>query len=112
VIATHLVPQQSGRVPSCELKLGLTDAASSTVLTEHFRSQAETCHQMAEITVNPFKQGWLELAAEWTNLAHEAEAKAQLERQSHDHTRQVVVRDFDRVDSRFTREVIFAIYIR
>jgi hypothetical protein len=57
----------------------LTDAASSTVLTEHFRSQAETCHQMARISVNPFKQVWLELAAEWTKLAQEAEAKARKE---------------------------------
>jgi hypothetical protein len=36
---------------------------------------------MARITVNPFKQGWLEFAAEWTKLAQETEAKAQLERQ-------------------------------
>jgi hypothetical protein len=63
------------------MSLRLTDAASSTVLTEHFRSQAETCHQMAGITVNPFKQSWLDLAAEWTKLAQETEAKVQLERQ-------------------------------
>ena len=46
------------------VRLSLSDAASFAVLTEHFRSQVETCHQMAEITVNPFK--WLEFAAEWT----------------------------------------------
>jgi len=27
------------------------------------------------MTVSPFKEGWLELAAEWTNLARETEAK-------------------------------------
>jgi hypothetical protein len=26
------------------------------------------CHQMARMTVSPFKEGWLELAAEWTKL--------------------------------------------
>jgi len=63
------------------VRLRLTDAASFTVLTEHFRSQAETCHQMARITVNPFKQGWLEFAAEWTKLAQETEAKAEIDRE-------------------------------
>jgi len=61
------------------VRLSLSDAASFAVLTEHFRSQAETCHQMAQITMSPFKQGWLEFAAEWTKLAREAEAKARLE---------------------------------
>jgi hypothetical protein len=32
------------------------------------------------MTVRPFKEGWLELAAEWTKLARETEAKAALER--------------------------------
>jgi len=36
---------------------------------------------MAEITVNPFKQGWLEFAAEWTKLAEETEAKAEIDRE-------------------------------
>jgi len=31
---------------------------------------------MARITVNPIKQGWLDLAAEWTRLAREADAKS------------------------------------
>ena len=69
------------------VRLRLTDAASFTVLTEHFRSQAEICHQMARITVSPFKQGWLEFAAEWTKLARETKAKARL----------------NHVDSRFAR---------
>jgi len=30
------------------------------------------------MTVSPFKEGWLEFAAEWTNLAREQEAKAKL----------------------------------
>ena len=28
--------------------------------------------------MSPFKEGWLEFAAEWTNLAREQEAKAKL----------------------------------
>jgi hypothetical protein len=57
------------------MRLRLGDAASSPVLAEHFRAQAEMCHQMARITVSPFKEGWLEFAAEWTKLAQEAEAQ-------------------------------------
>jgi hypothetical protein len=30
---------------------------------------------MARMTVSPFKEGWLELAAEWTNLARETDPK-------------------------------------
>jgi hypothetical protein len=36
---------------------------------------------MALATVNPFKEGWLEFAAEWTKLAEETEVKAGLERE-------------------------------
>jgi hypothetical protein len=57
------------------MRLRLSDAASSPVLAEHLRAQAEMCHQMARITVSPFKEGWLEFAAEWTKLAQEAEAQ-------------------------------------
>jgi hypothetical protein len=32
--------------------------------------------QMALMTVSPFKEVWLELAAEWTKLAQEQEAEA------------------------------------
>jgi hypothetical protein len=46
---------------------------SSAVLAEHYRMQAEVCHQMARITVSPVKEVWLELAAEWTKLARERE---------------------------------------
>jgi len=63
------------------LRLCLSDAASFTVLAEHYRSQAQMCHRMALVTVNPFKDGWLEFAAEWTKLAEETEAKAALERE-------------------------------
>jgi hypothetical protein len=56
------------------MRLRLGDAASSHVLAEHFRAQADN-HQMARVTVSPFKEGWLELAAEWTKLAQEAEAQ-------------------------------------
>ena len=57
------------------MRLRLSDVAPSAVLAEHYRAQAELCHQMARMTVSPFKEGWLELAAEWTNLARETEAK-------------------------------------
>jgi hypothetical protein len=57
------------------MRLRLSDASTSAVLAEHYRTQAEVCRQMARTTVSPFKEGWLELAAEWTKLAREAEAK-------------------------------------
>jgi hypothetical protein len=63
------------------MRLCLSDAASFAALAEHYRSQAQMCRQMALATVNPFKEGWLQFAAEWTKLAAETEAKAQLERQ-------------------------------
>jgi hypothetical protein len=50
------------------MRLRLSDAATAAVLAEHYRTQAEMCHQMARMTVSPFKEGWLELAAEWTKL--------------------------------------------
>jgi hypothetical protein len=58
------------------MRLRLSDATTSAVLAEHYRAQAEMCHQMARMTVSPFKKGWLEFAAEWTNLAQEQEEKA------------------------------------
>jgi hypothetical protein len=57
------------------MKLRLSDAATFAVLAEHYRVQAETCHQMARLSVSPIKEGWLDLAAEWTKLAQETEAK-------------------------------------
>jgi len=66
---------------SLAMRLRLSDAASFAVLAEHYSSQAQLCHQMARVTVSPFKEGWLELAAEWTKLKREIEAKAALERQ-------------------------------
>ena len=62
------------------MRLRLTDAASFAVLAEHYTSQAQVCRQMALMTVSPFKEVWLDLAAEWTKLARETEAKAALER--------------------------------
>jgi len=62
------------------MRLRLTDAASFAVLAEHYGSQAQVCRQMALMTVSPFKEVWLDLAAEWTKLAQETEAKAALER--------------------------------
>ena len=63
------------------LRLCLSDAASFAVLAEHYRSQAQMCRQMALVTVNPLKGGWLEFAEEWMKLAVETEAKAELERE-------------------------------
>jgi hypothetical protein len=63
------------------MRLCLSDAASFAVLAEHYRSQAQMCRQMALVPVKPFKEGWLEFAAEWTKLAEETEAKAELERE-------------------------------
>jgi hypothetical protein len=58
------------------MRLRLSDVTTSAVLLEHYRAQAEMCHQMARMTVSPFKEGWLEFAAEWTKLAREQEEKA------------------------------------
>ena len=55
------------------MRVRLSDAASSAVLAEHYRTQAEVCHQMARMTLSPVKEVWLELAAEWTKLARERE---------------------------------------
>jgi hypothetical protein len=63
------------------MRLRLSDAATYAVLAEHYRAQADVCRQTALMAVSPFKEGWLELAAEWTKLAVEAGAKAELERQ-------------------------------
>jgi hypothetical protein len=60
------------------MRLRLSDAVTSAALAEHYRTQAEMCHQMARMTVSPFKEGWLEFADEWTKLARETEAKAAL----------------------------------
>jgi hypothetical protein len=60
------------------MKLRLSDAATSAVLAEHHRTQAMACNYMAPMTVSPFKEVWLGLAAGWTKLereAREAEAK-------------------------------------
>ena len=58
------------------MRLRLSDATTSAVLGEHYRVQAEMCHQMARMTGSPFKEGWLEFAAEWTKLAREQGEKA------------------------------------
>ena len=57
------------------MRLRLSDAVNPAVLVEHFGAQAEMCHQMARMAVSPFKEGWLEFAAEWTRLAQEQEEK-------------------------------------
>jgi hypothetical protein len=58
------------------MRLRLSDAATSAVLAEHYCTQAMACQQMALISVSPFREVWLELAAEWTKLAEEQEAQA------------------------------------
>ena len=60
------------------MRLRLSDAATSAFLAGHYRAQADMCQQMARMAMSPFKEGWLEFAAEWTNLAREQEAKAKL----------------------------------
>lgn len=57
------------------MKFRLSDAASFEFLVEHYRTQAEACHQMARMTLNPYKEVWLELAEEWTKLVRETEVK-------------------------------------
>jgi hypothetical protein len=61
------------------MRVRFTDTASFAVLVEHYSLQAQLCRQMARITVSPFKEGWLELAAEWTKLAPETQARAALD---------------------------------
>jgi hypothetical protein len=61
------------------MKLRLSDAATFAFLVEHYNAQAEVCLQLARATVSPVKDSWLELAAEWTKLARETEARAALE---------------------------------
>ena len=56
----------------------LSDAASA-FLAEQYRTHTEVCHQMALVTLDPFKGSCLEFAEQWTNLAQEIEAKAALE---------------------------------
>ena len=61
------------------MRLRLSDAATFSLLAEHYRAQAEICRQMASVTVGPLKESWLEFAEEWTKLAKDSEAKAVLE---------------------------------
>jgi len=61
------------------MRLRLSDAATFAFLAEHYNTQAEVCLQLARATVSPVKDSWLELAAEWTKLARDAEARAALE---------------------------------
>jgi hypothetical protein len=67
------------------VRLRLSDASTFVALAEHYQTQAEVCGQMAGMTVSPFKEGWLELAAEWTKLARETAAKAALEGKQRGH---------------------------
>jgi hypothetical protein len=63
------------------MRLRLSDAATPSILAEHYRMQAEVWDQMARMSVTPFKEGWTEFAEEWAHLAQETEAKAEPERQ-------------------------------
>jgi hypothetical protein len=58
------------------MRLRLSDAASSAVLAEHHGMQAMACQQMALITLSPFRDVWLDLAAKWTKLAQEQRTEA------------------------------------
>ena len=59
------------------MRLRLSDAATAAALAEYYRAQAQVCQQMALMTVSPFNEGWLALAAEWAKLAQEQEAEAE-----------------------------------
>ena len=61
------------------MRLRLSVVAAFAFLAEHYDTQAEVCLQLARATVSPVKDSWLELAAEWTKLARETEARAALE---------------------------------
>ena len=51
------------------MQVRLSDAATAAILAEHYRTQALTCSQMALVTMTPYKEVWVQLAAEWTKLA-------------------------------------------
>jgi hypothetical protein len=51
-----------------------TDAACFEILAENYRSEAEVCRQRAAATGGSEKEEWLQLSAEWTRLAKEADA--------------------------------------
>ena len=46
------------------MRLRLSDAATFALWAEHYHWQAEVCHQIAWMTMSPFKEVWLELAEE------------------------------------------------
>jgi hypothetical protein len=58
------------------LALQIATIFSPILKPQVYRTQAEMCHQMARMTVSPFKEGWLEFADEWTKLAREQQEKA------------------------------------
>src|ERR1700747_2357487 len=58
------------------MRLRCPHPAPPAVLAEHYRTQATACQQMALMSVRPFREVWLELAAEWRKLADEQEAQA------------------------------------
>jgi hypothetical protein len=45
-------------------------------LAEMYNTHAEFCREAAELTVNPTRERWLGLAARWTRLAEEADARS------------------------------------
>ena len=50
-----------------------TDSTHSNASTEHYRKQAETCRQMAEAAISPYREDWLRLAEKWAKLAEGAD---------------------------------------
>jgi hypothetical protein len=63
------------------MRLRLSDAATAAVLAEHYRTQAAACQQMALMSVSPFKEVWLELAAggqSWSARRSRGSGKAAL----------------------------------
>jgi hypothetical protein len=48
---------------------------------ERFRTQAEECHQFAELATNPdYREAWLKLAGDWVKLAEMGSSDPSLDR--------------------------------
>jgi hypothetical protein len=52
-----------------------TEPVRIRALAAHYRQQADTCLRMAEQALSPYDEEWLRLAAKWTKLARQAEAR-------------------------------------
>jgi len=53
-----------------------TDPDRFLELAEQYNTHAEFCREAAECAVDPCKEQWLRLAAQWTKLAEEANGRS------------------------------------